>query len=175
MNRLDTVSDDYFDWMCDIIHEGSYRDGYSYQKLLSYLFEKDFTFDEKLDKNRAVDGVNLRYQHDPITPDILRDKPCSVLEMMIALCIRCESIMEDAEHDDRTDYWFWIMITNLGLNDMSDDRFNIRMVRNRVGIFLRREYKKDGQGGLFVIPHCVFDLTAIDIWYQMHWFIRSIT
>ena len=57
-------------------------------------------------------GVGLRYRYsiylkrDDVI-DILNE-PCSVLEMILALAIRCEdTIMANVRYGDRTTQWFW--------------------------------------------------------------------
>lgn len=46
----------------------------------------------------------------------LDNRPCSVLEMIIALAIRLEEhIMDDPDIGNRTGQWFWDMIVSLGL------------------------------------------------------------
>lgn len=174
MTRCNAISEEYFNWMYDRVCGDSYRAHISYRKLLKYLYDRDFVFINRMDENRAIDGVDLRYRHNEETARELADKPCSVLEMMVALSIRCENdIMADVERGDRTSKWFWSMIGNLRLHEMSDDHFNIRMVRHRIDILLRREYKPDGTGGLFTVKHCKYDLTNIEIWYQMNWYLNS--
>lgn len=176
MVRRETVSDEYFNWLCDLVHEDSYRYDHSYRELLFYLYSRDFTYDTRsMDENRAIDGINLRHRYFKVVPIFFADKPCSVLEMLIALSLRMEDIMRDTEHDDQTDRWFWEMITNIGLHDMTDDRFNIRKVQYLVSKLLTRTYSSRGEGGLFIIPHCVYDLRRVDIWYQMHWYLDNIS
>lgn len=175
MTRYDAISEDYFNWMYDRVCGDSFRNQMSYRKLLKYLYDRDFVFLDRMDENRAIDGVDLRYRHDKETARELSDKPCSVLEMMIALSIRCENdIMSDMKYGDRTNKWFWGMIGNMSLHNMSDSEFNIRMVRHRIDILLRREYDPDGRGGLFTVKHCSYDLTNVEIWYQMNWYLNSI-
>jgi hypothetical protein len=121
-------------------------------------------------------ALELGYRNQPeIVLDILNG-PCSVLEMMIALAIRCEeNIMDDPNVGDRTGQWFWGMITNLGLGSMKDARFDIRYVDDVVAMFLDREYEPNGKGGLFTIRHCDCDLRDVEIWYQLCWYLDSIT
>lgn len=48
-----------------------------------------------------------------------------MLEMMIALAIRCEeTIMDDPRYGNRTKQWFWNMMKSLGLSYMNDDCFD---------------------------------------------------
>jgi hypothetical protein len=107
--------------------------------------------------------------------DIL-DGPCTVLEMMIALANRCEeTIMDDPDIGDRTGQWFWGMITNMGLGSMSDDRYDRRYVEYVITRLLDREYEPDGTGGLFTVRDCDRDMRDVEIWYQLCWYLDSIT
>ncbi len=137
----------------------------------------------ELDKNRAYDGIELRRRFenesacDPELMDLyFKDVPCSVLEMMIALAIRCEeSIMCDPSYGNRTGQWFWSMIVSLGLGGITDQRYNREYVDNVIFRFLTRNYDQDGKGGLFTIPDCGVDLRDIQIWGQMCWYLDSIS
>ena len=95
--------------------------------------------------------------------------------MMVALAIRCEeSIMDDPEIGDRTSQWFRIMLVNLGLGSMSDDRFNRVYVDMVIDRFLDRQYDADGRGGLFTVRHCDCDLRDVEIVYQMYWYLDEL-
>lgn len=171
-NRID---DAYFDWMYKLICGKRYPRDISYRLLLTTLHDIDFVYSIPKDGNRAADGIDLRYRFDHDLADILRDKPCSVLEMMLALAIRCEeTIMDDARIGDRTAQWFWSMIANLGLSSMTDDRYDKDYVRKCVERFLYHEYESDGKGGLFRIRNCEYDLRDFEIWYQMCWYLDTI-
>lgn len=170
------VDDEYFEWMFDLVCEGRYARGISFRKLLRYLHDVEFTYIIPNDSNRAEDGIDLRRRFSYETYILGRDDPCSVLEMLIALSIRCEeSIMDDPRIGDRTSQWFWRMITNLGLSSMTDDRFDERIVDNVIDRFLNREYEPDGRGGLFTVRYCDYDLRDVEIWIQLGWYLNSIT
>ena len=83
--------------------------------------------------------------------------------------------MDDPDIGDRTAEWFWIMLSNLGLRDMSDNNFDKEKVHDILDRFIRRRYKPNGEGGLFIIDNCRYDLTTIEIWYQMMWFLDDVT
>lgn len=132
------------------------------------------------DENRAEDGIALRRRfacflgYDDLS-DYL-DGPCSILEMMAALAIRCEeNIMDDTSFGDRTGQWFWGMISSLRLGAMDDDHFNKAYVRAVVERFLDRNYEPNGRGGLFTIRNCDYDLRDAEIWHQLCWYLDSIT
>lgn len=152
----------------------------SYYQLLEYLFDREFIWMPymELDSNRAYDGIGLRQKYTQETNSRVapkEDEPCTVLEMMIALSIRCEiHIMDDDSYGNRTGQWFWSMIVSLGLGNYVDDRFNIEEVESIVDSFLHREYKPNGKGGLFTIDDVRQDLSTVEIWYQMNWYVNKI-
>ena len=171
---------EYFEWMCHVVCDRRFAKENSYRKLLSYLHSVEFTWTRRFrrDANRAEDGESLRWRfayenHMHIYDEL--DKPCSVLEMILALAFRCEEIMDDANVGNRTGQWFWKMITNLGLGAMTDQLYDPEYVEKTVRNFLNRKYEPDGHGGLFVIRNCEYDLRKEEIWTQMTWFLDSIT
>ena len=171
----------YFEWMCQLVCSGRYLKMRAYRKLLMYLHSIDFNYIIGLDGNRAEDGIDLRYRfgyeesyEDSMISTFLDDRPCSVLEMLIALSIQCEKIMANPDIGDETGRWFWEMITNLKLDSMIDSNFDRNYINHRISIFLDRNYNRNGEGGLFTIEHCERDLRFVEIWYQMCWYLDSI-
>ena len=178
MSFEDKIKDDYFNWLYNYVCKGRAHERISYRNLLSLLHQIEFTFFVGNDINRAKDGVDLRYRfatlyEDDSIMDIL-DGPCSVLEMMVALAIRCEeSIMDDTRYGDRTGQWFWDMMSNLGIGLMYDDIFDNRIVEEKIYNFLDRNYEPDGKGGLFYIRGCKEDLRVLEIWTQLCWYLDN--
>lgn len=173
------IINEYFEWLYDLVCGKRYPKTISYRKLLSYLHSITFNYSIPNDANRADDGIALRYrfalEYDyPDVPECL-DGPCSILEMMVALAIRCEeNIMDDPNVGDRTGQWFWEMIKNLGLKPMIDEKFNKDIADDIIDRFLNNEYEPDGRGGLFRIRQCEYDLRTVEIWYQLCWYLNSI-
>ena len=178
--RKDEILNEYFEWLYRLVCGDRYSNAISYKKLLAYLHRTEFTYLLSKDKNRAADGVDLRYRfskerYHGHVPSCL-DGPCSILEMMVALAIRCEeTIMDDPKIGDRTSQWFWGMVTNMGLGYMSDNRFDEYAAKEIIDRFLNRDYSQNGRGGLFTVRNCEYDLTNIEIWTQMLWFLDSIS
>lgn len=174
------VTIDYFDWMYNLVCRNRYSKNISFKKLFSYLNDTKFTYSIRMDLNRAKDGTELRRRYaNEFKIANIYDRicgPCSVLEMMIALAIRCEeTIMDDENFGDRTDQWFWDMMKNLGLGHMDDDEFDEEYVSDVVTRFLNRDYEPDGRGGLFFVRNCDIDLRDVEIWIQMLWYLDNIT
>lgn len=169
------MSGRYFEWIVRLVCGDNMRKRRRYSKLLAYLHERPFLYSLEMDENRARDGIDLRYRYasEMGTYDVSRsDQPCSVLEMMAALAIRCEEhIMSNPDIGDRTGEWFFAMIENLGLIDETNDQFNIRHVEMVIDRLIRREYEPDGRGGLFTVPNSRYDMRDTEIWYQAMWYL----
>ena len=167
----------YFKWMCKKI--GGQNE--SYQKLLHYLNDTEFTYIVKMDRNRYEDGKEMRYRFgyecripDEAIDDYIYDLPCSVLEMMLALALRLEDhIMTNSEYGNRTKIWFWDMIFSLGLAKMTDPFFDAAKVKKSVDRFLAREYAENGRGGLFTIHSDAHNMKTAEIWYQAMWYLSE--
>lgn len=170
------IIDEYFEWLHDSVCGERYAKSISFRKLLMYLHSREFVYSIPKDENRAEDGMDLRrhFTRESGYPDDYLEYlegPCSVLEMMVALSIRCENFMDDAQIGNRTGQWFWGMIVSLGLGSMIDTRYDKTFVEEVIDIFLNREYEPDGKGGLFTITDCEDDLRDVEIWYQLCWYL----
>ena len=170
------IEGEYFEWLYDYVCKGRSHSKVSYRRLFEHLYQIEFTFSVRNDINRARDGVDLRYRFamykdDEYIVEAL-DGPCSVLEMMVALAIRCEeTIMDNTGYGDRTGQWFWDMMNNLGIGLMTDDIYNAGVVDDIIQAFLERRYEPDGKGGLFYIKGCEDDLRDFEIWTQLCWYL----
>ena len=169
----------YFVWLCKLVDDRQHTGEYSYQKLFVYLHNTDFRYTIAMDGNRDEDGIDLRYRfgnvnnYEPaLIASVLDVRPCSVLEMMCALAVRCEeTIMNNPDDDSGFGKWFWLMIKNLGLEPMDDWRYDESYVSFVVDRFLNRDYNRNGEGGLFVLHHAREDMRNVEIWCQMCWYL----
>lgn len=179
--NVNEVNDNYFEWLYDYACGNRFSDDISYRKLLTQLHSTEFRFIIAMDKNRYIDGLDLRQRfsidqgfEDNYLADCITGK-CSVLEMMLALAIRCEeTIMDDPRYGDRTGQWFWGMINSLGLGYMTDNEFDEKEFEFIINRFLDREYAPNGKGGLFTIKGIKKDLRKVEIWYQLNWYLDTI-
>lgn len=119
-------------------------------------------------------GTDALAYSDAMIASYLDDRPCSVLEMMIALSIRCEEhIMDDPDIGNRTGQWFWSMLVSLGIGAMDDRKFDRYFVDRTLERFLDREYERNGEGGLFTVNNGR-DMRRTEIWYQMQYHLGEI-
>lgn len=167
----------YFEWLQELIGGDRFIGDNSFSKLFKCLHDTEFVWIIPIDSNRAEDGIGLRgrfaHENNIAHYDKL-DGPCSILEMMVALSIRCEDIMDDTKYGDRTGQWFWRMINSLGLSGMYDGHFDIDYVEDILDRFLDHEYEPDGHGGLFTVKYYDKDMRYVEIWTQMLWFLDDI-
>lgn len=171
----------YFEWLCKMVcrDEDEYQE---YREMFRVLYDTVFEYSILRDANREADGLCLRDKFVDMHPEIdIRlmerafNSPCSVLEVVVALADRMEIIMSDPEIGDRTIKWFWIMLSNLGLEHMDNDHFDEDYILERLNVFMRRQYDFDGSnGGLFIIPNPRNDLRKTEIWYQMNWYLSNL-
>lgn len=164
---------EYFEWIYSMLFSGDM----SYTRLLAELHQIPFRYTIPMDGNREADGINLRYRFgyelgyaDYVVTECLDVRECSVLEMMTALAVRCEEIMERADKSNLTGKWFREMLCSLGLIDMDNTRIDISAVSVIVSRFLDREYFQNGKGGLFTVSKKC-DMRTVEIWYQMQYWL----
>lgn len=167
----------YFDWLVSfIVFDGVRR----YKALLRHLFDALFYYSIPMDGNRATDGCNLRYRFadenhtEPSVIAVCIDyRDCSMLEMLVALSIRCENQFMDNGIENRTPKWFWGMLESMGLMDYDDDSYNPIRVDAILKNFYEKTYSPDGRGGLFTVPGRN-DMRRMEIWYQLCAYLNSI-
>lgn len=177
----DELNNAYFEWLYKLVCDDENSPRLTYRRLMAHLHMIDFEYTLAMDGNRAEDGINLRYRfgsqngfEDAMIASYLDDRSCSVLEMMIALSIRCEEhIMDNPEVGDRTGQWFWSMIVNLGLGTMNDSGYDRGRVEATINRFLIRDYARNGEGSLFVVNDYKHDMRTVEIWYQMCAYLRE--
>ena len=149
---MNDISKDYFNWLCKLIdHEGRVR---VYKKTLALLNDLDFIFTIPKDGNRYEDGIDLR-----------------------ALAVRMEDhIMYDPDKGNQQSHWFWVMFDNLGLQPMTNSRFEEHRadIYDIVDRLNYREYEPDGTGGLFVNKKKKKNMLEEEIWYQMMEYLKEL-
>lgn len=180
--NIDELNNEYFEWIYNSCCGDIHSESISYRKLFMYLHNTEFVYYIRKDQNRAADGIDLRQRFsldsgfDANYLASYLDGPCSVLEMIFALALKCEeTIMDNPRKGNRTKQWFWGMINSLGLGAMDDDNFDREYVADSIDTFLSRHYEPNGRGGLFTIRDCEDDLRTVEIWCQLCWYLDSIT
>lgn len=167
----------FFDWKYYLVGQDK-----PYFKLFNKLDNIEYKYILSMDENRLIEGIELRYiianDLGIDTKDVMAEydsNKCSVLDMLIALSIDCEEkIMWDPDLGNRTDKWFWEMLTNLNLQNMTDELYDDDYVEEVILKWLNRDYDYCGRGNIFYIKNPRQDLRKIDTWYQLRWYIEDI-
>lgn len=175
--RHDEMTHDYYRHLLDKIHFRQYG---PYERVLNYLFHREFYWVVPMDRNRYENGLALRedfamqvgypmFFWRGYLPDY-----CTVLEMMVALAQDCEDrLMGDPELGDRTHIWFWIMMNKVGLDELVDHKFDENRADRIVTRILDRTFSPDGRGGLFGQLCHEGDMRQIEWWYQLNYYLME--
>lgn len=176
--------DNYYEWLKDFIcpadmefvpNSKGHR-AKEYDKFIQYLFDTEFVWTIENDVNRANDGLELRWEYADDTnedPMDINTKPCSVLEMLVALCLRIERQIMGEPGDDHPEKWFWIIIDNLGLIFETNRDFDRPFIDRKIRIWLNREYEKNGFEGIFPLNRPIHDQRKVEIWVQANEYLNE--
>ena len=147
--------------------------------LLKQLYTKEFVWIIPNDDNRLEDGRDLRHEFlreahlpDQVDPNWM-EMGCSMLEMLIALAQRLEF-----ETDIPVGEWFWKMLYNLNLSDLTDEAgllgdYSEQDVDEILDEVSWRTYDPDGRGGLFPLEFAEEDQREVEIWYQQSAYVNE--
>lgn len=158
----------YFNWLVAKVTDPHARTpSTTYWNLLRELQNTEFVWTVARDDNRAEEGVSLRsefltqtrFEADSEWLDI----PCSVFEMIYALSRRAAYV------DDRHPYeWFWEIMSNLGLAELTDAiAVRVGRIADVLDRLVWRTYDRNGYGGMFPILNPRQDQRKVEIWYQL--------
>ena len=165
----------YFTWLYNMVDGEWYDEKHSHIKLLEFMHRTRFIYFVPNDDNRAEDGFDLRHRffyethQTPTQDEIFWEKPCSVLEMLIALADRM------AFDGSKTTFeYFWEMMHNIHLDVYSDcvyedtPRDSKFHIEHALYVLNHREYQYNGgRGGLFPLREPKEDQVRVELLYQM--------
>ena len=163
----------YKDWMMKTI-EIDRPPYHLYESVIWILYSQEFYWSFPLDENEIGHAQDMRCNYGFKE---LRNLPVTVLEVMISLAIRAEiKIMQGRIHDNRTALWFWSMFHNLGLDKFRDSVVNeendfpgrYEEIEEIICNFLDRAYDHDGNGGMFPVKDCRWDMRQKSLYLQMN-------
>ena len=167
---------EYYNWLRDMT-QNRYHKG-DYDLLLRQLHSKAFRWHVPNDHNRAHEGRQLRdgfcYEHGynfNVRAVVLDEMEVSMLEVILALAIRCESMMTGVDKNYTVSQWFWILLGNVELEKFVSSRYDDlggeAKVDSILNIIIERKYNRFGNGGLFPLKNPKKDQRKVEIWYQM--------
>lgn len=181
MENKQNLNSEYLEWLKHFVMQGS-QSASKYKDFFNLLHEIEFTYCLPMDENREQDGINLRarflYEHNYKEENLYYlENPCSVLEMMVALTLRCEENLawDPYECGDRTGVWFWKMVSNIGLiGHIEGNNFDSVFVNDKISKCLERNYQPNGRGGFFIVQKAPKDMRDVDIWTQANWYLDKV-
>lgn len=148
-----------------------------YYLLFDYLNHIQYIPSAPLDEDRIGDALSFRQNYIqqaissvPSTVEYCMENGPSILEVLVALVQRGESYIMTGSIDNENHIpcWFMEMLKNIGLLEFTNYNFDTKEVDKCLIRFLNRQYKPNGEGGLFVLKNPGdLDLRTIDIWKQM--------
>lgn len=171
---IGVLSNTYYFWLCELVHMYSRN---NYNLLIRELHKKKFRWFVPNDDNRAFEGKNLRERfcdeegidYEYCSLDFEEDT--SMLELLIGLAFRCDSIMADTADNVSINEWFFRLLTNVGLDKFTDDDYYYHggsiEVNKILDKIIDRKYHRSGKGGLFPLKRAKKDQRKVEIWYQM--------
>lgn len=174
----------YFKYLYSIVNKGDYHT-VPYIHLFQYMYDTPFTYTIENDQARFNDAMDFRNRfiakYKYTGEDALNvGNPTgyvgvpSVLEVLIALCVRIEnSIMKNDDLGDRTPEFFWNIMSNLGIAHLNDSLFDSSVVEAAMERLVNRTYEPDGVNGPFYLREPREDLRRVDLWYQCMWYLSE--
>ena len=165
---------EYLRWLIESI-DPRHTVGDYYQPVYDELYLTDFKWMTRFpdDENRAADGVWLRRvfaeENGLEVSDLGLDwKPCSVLEMLVAIARRIEYEILAWPGEENVPKWFWMFMENLDIGPDSRRISDLNYVDNQISNWLNRRITRDGSGGIFVSHIHGIDMRKLSIWSQMN-------
>lgn len=180
--NLNTLWNNYTTWLKDRVGFNKRR----YKNLIKHLNHTEFIWVLDDDRNRMEDGLYIRedfLMKMNVDKDTFIDVPCTVLEVLVALTIRMydEYVGEPGEEDQNI--VFWELLSNLGLDDLTDNSWDQDMYDVLVDDWMKRNFDEFGVGSIFPLYDyrtskpktlsSIEDQRKISIWSQMQYYISS--
>lgn len=181
---------DYKNWILGFINDVK-----EYSYLIDILFNTEFIFVDELapmDINRIQDARDMvkRYLAEAEFPSesniseaslnkekvLLKRRP-SVLEVLIALCLRAENYIGSDVYNPSD--WFWLCLENLDIRVPDKDIFKPGMedfIRQKLDNFMFRRYDSNGDGSMFpcdIYAEKNIDCRISELWDQFFWYISN--
>lgn len=153
--------DKYLDWLISIIETD--EDPEEYRAVLLHLLETEFKYLTPLDRDRALEGLELRRRYIRQTGEEEPDMTCSVLEMLVALCEHIESTMSTDPDKDNPGFWFWQFLKNAEL-DISNRYYRKSSVDHILTRINYKKFEKNGRGWFFPLKRSRKDTRNFGVW-----------
>lgn len=170
----------YFQWLYSQVADPEIQEeNLTYWNVLRVLFQTEFAWVDSVvnDENRIHDGKALRIEFiesqgwtvDEVDAEWIMTG-CSMLEVMVGLARRLEFLADGTPH-----YWFWVLMTNIGLSGFNDKRrLRKDYIEEILDRIIFRNYQATGLGGFFPLQNPREDQRDIELWAQMNEYVQEL-
>lgn len=141
-------------------------------RILESLHRIPYRWSIAKDENRAEDGKAYRSKFLKTVKasrediDEFLSMECSVLEMLIGLAIRIDFDYIGDPGNPHPDMFFLEMLRNLGIE--LNRRSKPNRYQKKIDVWLDRQYRRDGVGGIFPVYSDPRDQRELETWEQMN-------
>lgn len=159
--------EDYIFWLADL----SGIDMRRYGEVVQTMMSIDFVWTVPNDENRAADALNLRHEFEfewGEIPELIGESP-KVYEVLVKMAIRGAELIGDRDEDDKTPYFFGVMMSNLKLNKYPNGAFN----EQKVSEIIFKWMDRDPNYPLFKVKNPPKAFENAEFWNQMNWFLTE--
>lgn len=168
----------YLDWLKSYGINTNYDKDNRYNLLFKKLFNTPFVSLVDFDSNRIYEALEIRREYlidvsGDHNLEVQELKTCNMLELLISLAVRAENMTFDSNNHLTVYEWFWLLIENLGLDSMTNERFDGRICDTILFTFVDRKYHKSGKGGVFPLKNTKNDQRRVELWYQLSEYINE--
>lgn len=173
---------DYHNWIISLVDSEDHYLAREYSQLMGFLDDYSFKWVLKLDEDRAKDGIQLRKEYDfeysrgdISIYDELFDVPCSVLEMLVALSLRCyDEFLSGFDVKKVTPHKVFLhILTSLDLFSETNNRFSYEKCVKNVKSFIEKLHVNGRYLTVFKIDPKVANPHKMELWWQMQRYIDS--
>lgn len=191
INKQYFNNESYVEWLESFTIDETINDEdrLSYKNLIRALWSIDYIPTIGNDDDRAAEGLQLRTRYNDIlarkagkgnfyTPNVCEIfGECRVLEMLVALSMRMYDLMQDMGLYNSVSRWFWEIMEAVGFDILDDEYWTsgdidaddyvwetCEHIMNHDGT-----YSNGHRGGWFWIV----GWEKMEVWYQMHTFLKS--
>ena len=178
-NNLTETLNEYFLWLCERSNMAS-----PFLFLARTLFQRQFSAVVPKDMNRIVDGRELRMKFtDEVKHpknaeernrilDELYTPDCRMLELLIGIAERLNSMYQDSPYDKGIGEWMHELLSNLQLVYMTDSVLTeypeyLQEAGKIMNKLTERTFDANGFGGMFPLKSPPKDQRTAEIWDQM--------
>lgn len=172
--RNGAILGEYFSYLAREV-ENRTHSFVDYSMLLKTMFDIPFEIMLEMDENRVGDVIIMRedfvseaFGDKLVDTSVIFDHKVSVFEIILAISKRMEhELCDPIDGIDHSSEYFWELLRNLDVEKYSNARYKEANIRDKCEKFSRREYKKDGSGGIFPLKNARKDQRCEEIWSQM--------